>query len=89
MKTYNQLYPQIVSFENLLLAARSCERGKRLRHDVGEFRTSRERELLQLRRELVEQSYRPGDYRERFIHRPKRRLISAATGWCTTRCAGW
>ena len=78
MKTYNQLYPQITSFENLLLAALSCERGKRLRHDVGEFRTSREQELLQLRRELVDQSYRPGDYRERFIHRPKRRLISAA-----------
>lgn len=78
MKTFNQLYPQIVAFENLLLAVRNCERGKRYRHDAGSFRTNREREILQLQRALKAQCYHPGEYRERVIHRPKRRLISAA-----------
>ena len=50
MKTYNQLYPQITSFENLLLAARSCERGKRylyvLKCDIRKFYPSIDLEIL-------------------------------------------
>jgi hypothetical protein len=45
---------------------------------IGRFRTDLEAELLQLRRELVTQTYTPGAYRETMIDRPKRRMISAA-----------
>ena len=45
---------------------------------IGRFRTDLEAELLQLRRELVTQTYTPGSYRETIITRPKRRMISAA-----------
>jgi hypothetical protein len=45
---------------------------------IGRFRTDLEAELLQLRRELLTQTYTPGSYRETIITRPKRRMISAA-----------
>ena len=45
---------------------------------IGRFRTDLEAELLQLRRELLTQTYTPGTYRETIITRPKRRMISAA-----------
>lgn len=78
MKTHNQLYEEICSFENLLWAARRAERCKRFQDVVGRFRTSLEAELLQLQRELRERTYQPGGYREKVIARPKRRMISAA-----------
>jgi retron-type reverse transcriptase len=78
MKTYNHLYEEICSFENLLWAARKAEAGKRFQGVIGGFRTNVEAELLQLQRELREQTYQPGGYREKWIERPKRRMISAA-----------
>jgi len=78
MKSYGHLYQHICSFENLLAAARKAEKCRRYRHDVGRFRTNVERELLQLREELVTKTYRPGGYTEFWIAQPKRRMISAA-----------
>ncbi len=78
MKTHNQLYEAICSFENLLRAARKAEAGKRMQQAVGGFRTNIELEVLQLQRELRDKSYQPGGYREKWIERPKRRMISAA-----------
>jgi hypothetical protein len=78
MKTYNHLFAEISSFENLLLAVRRAERGKRLQASVGCFRTNIEAEVLQLQRELRDHTYTPGTYREKIIKRPKERLISAA-----------
>lgn len=49
-----------------------------MQHEVGRFRTHAEAELLQLARELRNRTYTPGAYRERWIARPKRRMISAA-----------
>ncbi|MEO0804615.1 MAG: RNA-dependent DNA polymerase, partial [Cyanobacteria bacterium J06642_2] len=48
MKRYGNLWPQIIDFENLLLAARKAERGKRFRPNVLAFNDNRERELLNL-----------------------------------------
>ena len=78
MKTHNQLYGEICSFENLLRAAGRAERGKRMQNTIGRFRTNREAELLRLQRELAEKTYAPGPYRETIITRPKTRMISAA-----------
>lgn len=78
MKTYNHLFEDICSFANLLQAAKRAEAGKRLQGCVGRFRTNLEAELLQLQRELTEQTYAPGPYREKIITRPKQRMISAA-----------
>jgi hypothetical protein len=78
MITHNHLYPEICSFDNLLWAAYRAERGKRMQDTIGRFRTNREAELLELQRELVGKTYRPGPYRETIITRPKTRMISAA-----------
>jgi len=78
MKRYNHLWPQIIDFENLLLAARQAQRGKRFRENVLAFNYNRERELLQLHQALKTQTYKPGKYQTFQVYSPKPRLISAA-----------
>jgi retron-type reverse transcriptase len=78
MKTYKNLYPQIYTFENLYRAYRAARKGKRNRIAVASFEFDMEGQLLQLQRELQEQTYRPGAYTNFYIHEPKRRLVSAA-----------
>lgn len=78
MKTFNHLYPRIVSFENLLLAANQAAKSKRERPDVLLFFMNLEDNLFQLQDELGTLSYQPGGYRTFRIYDPKPRLISAA-----------
>ena len=78
MKRYGNLWPQIIDFENLLLAAGKAERGKRFRQNVLAFNYNRERELLNLHQSLKSQTYQPGKYQVFRVHSPKPRLISAA-----------
>jgi retron-type reverse transcriptase len=78
MKRVGNLWPQVTSFENLLLASRKAQRGKRFRDNVLEFNYNLEPELIQLQTELQTQTYQPGEYRTFEIEKPKYRLISAA-----------
>ncbi len=78
MKTYKNLYAQICSFENLVLAARKAAAGKRFRPHVLAFFSEFEHHALQLLHELRTFSNQPGEYRAFFIYEPKKRLISAA-----------
>jgi retron-type reverse transcriptase len=78
MKRHGNLYSQITSFENLLLAAKKAQKGKRHRDNVLTFNFHLESELLQLQTELLDQTYQPQGYRTFQIHEPKPRLISAA-----------
>ena len=78
MKTYRRLYPQVCSFQNLLLAFRSARKGKRGQPSVATFEFLLEPNLLALQRALQARTYAPGPYRSFYIHEPKRRLISAA-----------
>lgn len=79
MKTFKHLYPSIYQFENLLKAAKNATRGKSSRPDVLAFNYKLEENILQLIRELREQSYTPGPYRTHYIYEPKKRMISAAS----------
>jgi RNA-directed DNA polymerase len=78
MKRLGQLWAEIIDFENLLLAARKAQKGKRFRDNVLAFNDRREEHLLQLQAELQNQIYQPGGYRTFQIFEPKPRLISAA-----------
>ncbi|MDP1547787.1 MAG: reverse transcriptase domain-containing protein [Anaerolineales bacterium] len=69
---------ELHSFDNLLSAYRKAAKGKRGHADVAEFEYKLEDNLLQLGRELQEQTYQPGAYHSFYIHDPKKRLISAA-----------
>jgi retron-type reverse transcriptase len=78
VKTYKNLYPQICDFTNLYRAYRAAARGKRGRPDVAAFEFDLESNLLRLREELLDRTYRPGSYRHFTVLTPKRRKISAA-----------
>jgi retron-type reverse transcriptase len=72
MKRQANLYPQIIAFENLLIAARQAQRSKRFRPNVLEFNYHLEEELERLQTELQQR------YKTFRIFDPKPRLISAA-----------
>ena len=72
------MYEKLCSWDNLLLAYRRASKGKRGRAPAATFEYRLEDNLLQLQRELVDKTYRPGPYTSFYIHEPKRRLISAA-----------
>ncbi|MBI1918349.1 MAG: group II intron reverse transcriptase domain-containing protein [Planctomycetes bacterium] len=78
MKRHAKLWPQVVSFRNLLLAFEKAAHGKRSRPDVARFAFDLENELCRLRQELTAGTYTPGPYKTFTLHHPKRRLISAA-----------
>lgn len=78
MRRYGNLWPELVSFENLYQAARKARRGKRSNRAVERFEFDLERRLVDLRQELLERTYRPGAFRTFMIHDPKPRMISAA-----------
>jgi len=77
-RTYRNLWPTVVSWDNLLSAYKKCRRRKRYKRAAVAFDACWESELLQLRHELVSNSYRPGEYYHFQIHEPKPRKISAA-----------
>ena len=78
MKRSGNLWPELVSWANLLAAAQTAARGKRKRPDVARFLLNLEPEVSALQRELALQEYRPGPYRTFWIRDPKPRMISAA-----------
>ena len=77
-KSFSQLWPRVVSWRNLLWAYHRCRRRKRYKTGAVEFEFDWEGNLLQLQRELVEGTWRPGPYHHFQIVDPKPRRISAA-----------
>ena len=78
VKRYTELYPQLVTFENLYTAYRKAAQGKRGQPNVAAFEFDLEHNLFALQAELLAHTYRPGAYRSFKIHDPKERVISAA-----------
>ncbi len=78
MRRAGGLWPELTSTRNLFGAAHAAAKGKRFRPDVAAFLLDLEREVLALRRELLDGTYRPGAYRTFLVREPKLRMISAA-----------
>lgn len=78
MKRHDNLWPQVIAFDNLLRASRLAQKGKRFRPNVLAFNHRLEQELQQLQTELKTFTYQPGGYRTFRIRDPKPRMISAA-----------
>jgi len=78
VRSYNNLWIGLVSFENLLLAASKAQKGKRFKENTAKFNLNLEKELFEIQEELVSKRYVPGKYKEFVIHEPVRRTISAA-----------
>ena len=79
MKIYKDLYPLIISAENLFAAWEIFKRDKRNKPDVAEFEENVERHIFQLRHDLRDKTYKHGPYYGFWIHDPKRRRIHKAT----------
>ncbi|PIY82909.1 MAG: RNA-dependent DNA polymerase [Candidatus Omnitrophica bacterium CG_4_10_14_0_2_um_filter_44_9] len=77
-RTYKKLFEKMIFFENLFLATRKAQKGKKMKKDTAQFNLNMERELLKLQKELKNQTYIPGAYRYFYVYDPKKRLISAA-----------
>ncbi len=78
MQTNKSLFSDLSGFENLLLAAKKAQKGKRFKPSVAPFLFRLEPELLRLQRELTAKTWKPGGYRTLIVRDPKERLISAA-----------
>jgi len=78
MKTHSNLFSEIITFENLFLAQKKAQKGKRKNENVAKFNLRLERELFLLQEQLLNKTYQPGKYAEFYIYEPKKRMISAA-----------
>lgn len=78
LKRVGNLFEQVVSFENLLTAARLAMQGCGNTPAVCRFAYRLEPEILRLQEELESGTYRPGRYRYFQVFDPKQRLIAVA-----------
>lgn len=78
MKSFNRLYEKIVSFDNLLLAAKKARKGKKENLQTAKFHFNLENELFKLQRDLKAKEYKPGKYKTFYVYDPKKRMISAS-----------
>lgn len=78
MRRHKNLYREIISFQNLLKAARLSEKCKRFKFTTARFNFFLEKELWSLQQQLSAKSYEPGGYHHFLIFEPKKRVISAA-----------
>ncbi len=73
------MYDAICSMKNLVLAAKKATKGKKSRHAAARFWFHREVELLKIQKELQNQTYKFGTYREfEICDKGIKRKISAA-----------
>ena len=75
MKRVGYLFEQVISFENLISAARKATRGKKTKSDVADFLFHLETNICDLQQELATSSYRPEPYKMFTVYEPKERLI--------------
>ena len=78
MKIYKNIYPLIISAENLFAAWEIFKRDKRNKPDVAKFEQKVEQHIFQLRRDLRDKTYKHGPYYGFWVHDPKRRRIHKA-----------
>jgi retron-type reverse transcriptase len=78
MKPLRGLMHRVTAWENLLLAYRKARRGKSNQAAVQRFGLDLEWELVELRQDLLQRTYRPGPFHQFQVRDRKTRLISAA-----------
>ncbi|MFO7565862.1 MAG: reverse transcriptase/maturase family protein [Enhygromyxa sp.] len=78
MRRVGGLWPEVTGFANLLRASNRAARGKARQHAIAQFMLEREPLLLELRRELLAERYRPAALTTFEILDPKPRTISVA-----------
>ena len=77
MKRFGCLKENFLTFENLFFAFKKAYKGTK-NYSAYKFAFYADKEIFQLREELMSNEYKPGDYRYFKITDPKERLISVA-----------
>jgi retron-type reverse transcriptase len=75
--TTNNIWEQVIDFQNLYMAFKAASRGKRYHNEVLEFKANLEENLFQIQYELNTGTYRPLPLRPFYVREPKLRLINA------------
>lgn len=78
MQTYNNLFPDLCSYENLSLAFTKAKKGKSKKNYVERFELNLKQELYKLQWELMTGIYRPAALTTFIVRDPKTRKISAS-----------
>ncbi len=78
MNLIDNVWSDITSFDNLLLAYRKARRGKQHKKNIANFSLNLESELFTLQQELQSDTYQPQDYHLFTIYERKPRIIAAA-----------
>ncbi len=78
MKTYKNMYLQLCSYDNLLLAFKKAKKRKSTRSYVIEFEGNLNANLLNLREELLKKIYSPAPLKQFILRDPKTRKISVS-----------
>jgi retron-type reverse transcriptase len=76
-KQIKNVYSTLCTYENLYKAYIQARKCKRYRNEILEFSFNLEENLLDINRELENNTYKVGSYREFYIYEPKQRLIMA------------
>ena len=79
MKTYNNVFNQIISPENLFLAWDAFKGDKRNKPDVLRFEWNLEEHIFKLHRDLKNKTYKHGPYKGFYVRDPKQRHIHKAS----------
>lgn len=77
MKRYNNLYEQVCNFENLKRSFYEARKGKNNIKEVIVFSNRLNQNLIKLQKELMNKTYKMGEYRIFTLIEPKERLIMA------------
>ncbi len=75
MKRYNHIFEQITDMDTLVYAYKKALKGKRNRRDAIEFMMNPRKNLLEIQKELINDTYVMSPYHKFYISDPKRRLI--------------
>ncbi len=78
MKRIGNIFEELTTFDNLLLASKKAMRRKRNKKPISEFYFNLENEIFEIQNELIQKTYRPGPYIQFEIREHKRRLICSS-----------
>jgi retron-type reverse transcriptase len=74
---YDNLIQKVVENDNLIKAYKQARKGKRLKNEVLLFKEHLQFNLQQIKNDILNKTYKIGNYREFKIYYPKERNISA------------
>jgi len=76
MKRLNNLYEQIISIDNILLADTLARKGKSRQTGIKTFDNNYDQNIADIYKDLVTKEYKTGEYQTRTIYERKERIIS-------------